>query len=265
MQSRFFVPTLLATVLLASPALASFSGSRPEPIEGPQPSGEQQSDQLTARQQAERLYGDAYDEVAKAKQDLANEKKKKNAEKRFKKALERGQRAVELDSTYFEAWNLVGFAARHLSDYDRSIAAYQRCLKIKPDYAPAREYLGEAYVELGKLESAREQLALLNQLKATDEAANLKAQIDAWSAAHPTSSAADTTAAAPNQAAADSSAAAKDPPAPSTPHEQAASGRGLRGAPIAQAPGARSTFPDVGGGPRRRASPRWRGRLPRMG
>src|SRR2546428_7931503 len=184
MRSKFIVSLLFVSVLAATPVLASFSGSKPQPpIEGSQPSDEQ-SQQLTPRQQAERLYGDAYDEVAKAKQDLANEKKKKNAEKKFKRALERGQRAVELDSTYYEAWNLVGFSARHLGDYDRAIAAYQRCLKIKPDYAPAREYLGEAYVELGKVDSAREQLAWLNQLKAADEAASLKAQIDAWAAAH---------------------------------------------------------------------------------
>jgi tetratricopeptide (TPR) repeat protein len=215
MRSRLVVPLLLAAAaLFAAPVLASFSGSKPEPpIQGSQ-LPEEQADQLTARQQAERLYGDAYDEVAKAKQDLASEKKKKNAERRFKRALERGQQAVELDSTYYEAWNLVGFSARHLGNYDRSIAAYQRCLRIKPDYAAAREYLGEAYVELGKLENAREQLAWLERLKAADEAASLKAQIDAWSAAHPDSLAAPATAAAADS----STVPAKDASAPQAPH-----------------------------------------------
>jgi len=189
MRLRFSPPILLLLLVLASsPALASFGGSKPETRPDQAPSDLNPS-ATTPRQEAERLYGDAYDEVAKAKKDLADDKQK-NAQKKFKKALDRGQRAVELDSTYYEAWNLVGFCARHLADYDRSLAAYARCLRIKPEYAPAREYLGEAYVELGQPAKAREQLAWLERLKATDEFAGLKARIDAWAAAHPDSAAA---------------------------------------------------------------------------
>ena len=130
--------------------------------------------------EAEKWYGDAYDEVAKAKKDMADGKKQRNLDKRWKKASDKAERAVEYDPTYHEAWNLVGCCARQLKDYDKSLNAYNKCLEIKPDYAPAREYLGEACVEQGKLPQAREQLAMLEKLNASDEASRLKTAIDAY-------------------------------------------------------------------------------------
>src|SRR5262245_29064896 len=120
---------------LASPSLAS-PGSGPSPTEIPASSDEVRDDgnEGTPRQQAEREYGDAYREVTKARGDLAKGNTKQ-AQKRLRKALDWANSAVTLDSTYFEAWNLVGFANRHLGDYDRSLAAYGRCLSINPDYA----------------------------------------------------------------------------------------------------------------------------------
>src|SRR5437867_1302034 len=156
MRARVSVSIFLGLVLASLPAFASFSGSsKPE----------QNANANTTRQEAERLYGDAYNDVAKAKKDLADGKTK-NLEKKFKKALERGERAVELDSTYHEAWNLVGYCARNLKLYDKSLAAYQRALTIKPDFAAAREYLGETYLEMGQPDKAREQLAWLEKLSA---------------------------------------------------------------------------------------------------
>ena len=183
MRTRLFLAVLMILACAVAPVFASMSGgSKPE---RPEPSSQPEGTALaTPRQDAERYYGDAYEEVAKAKKDIADGKTK-NVEKKFKKALDRGQRAVDLDSTYYEAWNLVGFCARNLKSYDRSLAAYAHCLSIKPDFAPAREYLGEAYVELGQPEKAREQLAWLERLKATEQVVSLKAQIDAWVAAHP--------------------------------------------------------------------------------
>ena len=202
MRTRGMFAVLFISAFAAAPALASFGGSSKPDSPGQPSTDVQQVPVSTARQEAERWYGDAYDEVARARKDLA-EDKKKNADKKFKKALDRGERAVELDSTYYEAWNLVGFCARNLTLYDRSLAAYARCLKIKPDYAPAREYLGEAYVELGQPDKAREQLAWLSRLNATEQVTSLKARLDAWVQAHP-----DSTAATPARAAADSSSAA---------------------------------------------------------
>ncbi len=191
MRLRSTSIALLILSLAVAPALASMGGGTPppQPPPSPPPSGTEDTgspDQVTSRQEASHLYADAYDELGKAKRDL-EDGKEKNAVKRFKRALERGERVVQLDPKYHEAWNLVGYSARKLRDYDKALAAYDRCLSLKPDYAPAREYLGEAYLELGNAKKAREQLVMLEHLNATGDAAALKSKIEAYEAAHPDS------------------------------------------------------------------------------
>lgn len=186
MRMRLFVTPILIAAL-AGPALASMGGgsSQPEPVQNP-PNELKAGAETTPRQQAEQLYGNAYDDIAKANLDAAAGKDK-NAQKKYKRALERASSAVALDSAYFEAWNLVGFASRKLADYPRSLAAYARCLSIQPGYVAAREYLGEAYLELGRIREAREQLAWLERLNAADQARTLSGRIGVWQAAHPDS------------------------------------------------------------------------------
>jgi tetratricopeptide (TPR) repeat protein len=139
---------------------------------------------MTPRQEAEQSYALAYEEVGKAKKDV-EKGKAKNAEKHFKRALEQSEKAVSLDDRYHEAWNLVGYTARKTGDYEKAFKAYDRCLAIKPDYAPAREYLGEAWLDKGDAKKAKEQLVWLERLGASVELKTLKASFDAYVAQHP--------------------------------------------------------------------------------
>jgi tetratricopeptide (TPR) repeat protein len=184
---------LSVAMLAAAPSLASMSGGS-SPAPPPPPSSDQGTtqassnpDDLSSRQKAEHSYADAYEQIAKAKEDI-EAGKDKNAQKKFKQALESAQEAVRLDPKYYEAWNAVGYSSRKLGNYDDALKAYAACLDIKPDYAPAREYLGEAYIELGQLDKAREQLVMLDHFKAVEESKALKTKLDAWQAAHPDSS-----------------------------------------------------------------------------
>ncbi len=182
---------VLTALVLASPAFASFGhgDSSPAPPKSSDPTQEAIKDAAGNRGEAEKWYHDAFDDVQKGKSAL-DAKKDKDAEKKFRRALERGQKAVQLDSTYYEAWNLVGYTSRKLKDYDGAISAYQRCLKIKSDYAPAREYLGEAYLEMGKLDLAKEQLAAIDASANGEEARTLNTAIQDWVKAHPDASSA---------------------------------------------------------------------------
>jgi tetratricopeptide (TPR) repeat protein len=78
---------------------------------------------------------------------------------------------------FAEAWNGLGYVLRHQERYEESLRAYYEALRLKPDYPAALEYLGEAYVKLGRLDDAR---ALLDKLRALNapEAADLQAAID---------------------------------------------------------------------------------------
>jgi tetratricopeptide (TPR) repeat protein len=186
----------LVLLLMAPAAFASMGGgSGASGASPPQPPGTTDAKpEPGPREQAEGYYAQAYDEIARAKKELADGKDK-NAQKSFKRALEYGEKATDLDDKYFEAWNLVGFAARKTGDYDKAFASYDKCLEIKTDYAPAREYLGEAWLEKGEPAKAREQLTLLEKFGATDDAATLRAAIEAYEKAHP-AAATDTSATA---------------------------------------------------------------------
>jgi tetratricopeptide (TPR) repeat protein len=189
MRIRSLSAVTLVALLAAPAAFASFGSGSSNPPPTPSPGETPNVDasaQATPRQRAERLYGDAYDDVTRAKQD-ADAGKARNAEKRYRRALDHAKEAAQLDTSYVEAWNLIGFASRKLDDYPSSLAAYQRCLAINPNFAPAREYLGEAYVELGKPALAREQLAWLVKLGKDDDAATLRGKIEAFETAHPDS------------------------------------------------------------------------------
>jgi|GEM_PF-4281178 len=52
------------------------------------------------------------------------------------------------------AWARLGYAHRKLQRYDASLFAYGRALAINPHNRAALEYLGEAYVELGRFVDA---------------------------------------------------------------------------------------------------------------
>jgi tetratricopeptide (TPR) repeat protein len=174
--------TLFLITLVATPALASF-GSKPDsppPSSSSSTSSTDASDQKTPRQQAESWYNDAYGDVAKAKDMLVGDSPdKKKAEKLFKKAIDKADEALKIDNTYYEALNLQGFSWRKLGNYKKSLDAYAACLKIQPDYAPAREYYGQALLESGDREGAEAQLAYLKRLKADDLAKQLEDAIAA--------------------------------------------------------------------------------------
>ena len=181
MNSRTLL-TLAMAALVATPALASF-GSKPDsppPSSSSQGSTTEANGQKTPRQEAESWYNDAYGDISKAKDLLAQDKPdKKKAEKMFKRAIDRADEALKLDNNYYEALNLQGFAWRKLGNYKKSLDAYAACLRIEPDYAPAREYYGQALLESGDREGAEAQLAYLKRLKADDLAKQLEDAIAA--------------------------------------------------------------------------------------
>lgn len=53
------------------------------------------------------------------------------------------------------AHSMLGYAWRKLGDYDRSLAAYATALGLNPRNRGALEYLGEAYLDLGRDDDAR--------------------------------------------------------------------------------------------------------------
>jgi tetratricopeptide (TPR) repeat protein len=57
------------------------------------------------------------------------------------------RKAVGFRADFPEAWNEPRCALRNQGRYPDSLAAYDRALKLRPNFPEALEYLGEAYVK----------------------------------------------------------------------------------------------------------------------
>jgi tetratricopeptide (TPR) repeat protein len=92
-------------------------------------------------------------------------------------------RALALDGRYEEAigalaavqnqndskvLTMIGYANRKLGRFDEGMAYYEQALAIDPDNADTREYLGEAYVETGRMDLAKAELANVEALCGTE-------------------------------------------------------------------------------------------------
>lgn len=85
------------------------------------------------------------------------------------------------------ALNAMGYATRRLGNVEGALPYYTRALAIEPNYAQAREYLGEAFLAKGDLTAAQEQLGEIERRCGTGcvAFAELRHQIAAFEAVHP--------------------------------------------------------------------------------
>ncbi|EJZ20294.1 tetratricopeptide repeat protein [Rhizobium sp. Pop5] len=71
------------------------------------------------------------------------------------------------DQNTAEVLNYRGYATRKLGRTDEGISYYLKSVKIDPQYAKVREYLGEAYVIKGQLDLAKDQLNTIKTICGT--------------------------------------------------------------------------------------------------
>jgi tetratricopeptide (TPR) repeat protein len=74
--------------------------------------------------------------------------------------------ATKIKSDFPEAWNGLGHARKMQREFPEALAAYEEALRLRPAFPQALEYLGETYVEMGRLDDARSTLAKLKPLDA---------------------------------------------------------------------------------------------------
>ena len=147
---------LLVTALTAAWANGGGGMSAPAPM--------QRVD--TPQQKARDAYNDGVREVKKADkaQSAASEatdagkrdKAAREAHDAYAAALAKFRQATDLDPTLYEAWNYVGYTSRKLGNYDDALPAYDKALSLKPGYADALEYRGEAYLGVNRIPDAQQ-------------------------------------------------------------------------------------------------------------
>ena len=95
-------------------------------------------------------------DAAKAPSPEKAAKAQDKARLAYSKALEQFIDAVAKQPSMYQAWNYIGFANRHLGNYDDSLSAYAKALELNPNYPDAIEYRGEAYLGLNRLDDAKQ-------------------------------------------------------------------------------------------------------------
>jgi len=78
--------------------------------------------------------------------------------------------------------NYLGYAYRNAGQMDKAFAHYERALKLNPRHRGAHEYVGEAYLIVGKPAQAQEHLKALQAicLLPCEELDDLKMKIDRY-------------------------------------------------------------------------------------
>jgi tetratricopeptide (TPR) repeat protein len=94
-------------------------------------------------------------ESAKASTPDKAAKAHEKAQKAYHDSLGSFIDAVGADPKMYAAWNYLGFANRHLGNYEDALSSYAKALEINPNYPDALEYRGEAYLGLNQIEAAK--------------------------------------------------------------------------------------------------------------
>jgi tetratricopeptide (TPR) repeat protein len=63
-----------------------------------------------------------------------------------------------------DGFNLLGYSLHNQKKYDESLVAYKQALTLDPKHKGAHEYIGIAYIEMGRLDKAKEHLASLDKI-----------------------------------------------------------------------------------------------------
>ena len=122
---------------------------------------------------------------ASAASDTALAKARKLVKaKDWKGAVDELEQALGDDPKNADILNLLAYSLRHLGNFDDALVFYQQALAIAPEHRGANEYLGELYLQTGKLAKAGERLAVLDDIcfLPCEEYTELKEAIEAYKA-----------------------------------------------------------------------------------
>jgi tetratricopeptide (TPR) repeat protein len=81
-----------------------------------------------------------------------------------------------------DAYTRLGFAYRKQGDFERSLEAYDKALELNPHHRGALEYLGEAYLEMGRRGDAENMLTRLAAAcrRVAPDGGDWQADCEAW-------------------------------------------------------------------------------------
>ena len=110
------------------------------------------------------LYKSGKKLVLRAKK-LEKKDKVEKAQKLYLKALDKFEKAYTKDKKNADLLNYFGYALRKTGDFEKAEAYYLKGLELDAEHLGINEYLGELYVQTGRIELAKERLLVLKGCK----------------------------------------------------------------------------------------------------
>ena len=110
------------------------------------------------------LYKSGKKLVIKAKK-LEEKNKIAKAESLYLKALDKLEKAYDKDKKNADILNYLGYSLRKTGNLEKAEAFYLKGLKLDAGHLGINEYLGELYVQTGRIELAKERLEVLKGCK----------------------------------------------------------------------------------------------------
>ena len=93
---------------------------------------------------------------------LETKGKLEKAKKLYSKAFKNLEKADKKDKNNPDILNYMGFTSRKIGNFAEAENYYLSGLKINPNHNGINEYLGELYVQTGKIDKAKERLKVLS-------------------------------------------------------------------------------------------------------
>ena len=106
------------------------------------------------------LYKSGKKLIIKAKK-LEKKEKIEKAQTLYLKALSKLEKAYDKDKKNADILNYLGFALRKTGDFEKAEIFYLKGLELDAGHLGINEYLGELYVQTGRIELAKERLQVL--------------------------------------------------------------------------------------------------------
>ena len=110
------------------------------------------------------LYKSGKKLVIKAKK-LEEKNKIEKAESLYLKALDKLEKAYAKDKKNADILNYLGYSLRKTGNLEKAEIFYLKGLKLDSGHLGINEYLGELYVQTGRIELAKERLEVLSGCK----------------------------------------------------------------------------------------------------
>ena len=112
----------------------------------------------------ESLYEDAVKLVKRAGK-LEKKDKTDKAKKLYAQAFNKLEKAYKSDKKNPDILNYMGFTTRKTGNFEKAEKFYLEGLKLDAGHLGINEYLGELYVQTGRIELAKERLQVLSGCK----------------------------------------------------------------------------------------------------